>query len=98
MATSAQSTNSASPARMRARIGTDSGSTTSCWMATAELLERPALERDLEADVCVVGAGIAGLSTAYHLARAGRHVVVVDDGPVAGGETCRTTAHLTSAL
>jgi glycine/D-amino acid oxidase-like deaminating enzyme/nitrite reductase/ring-hydroxylating ferredoxin subunit len=67
-------------------------------MATAELLEPPPLERDLDTDVCIVGAGIAGLSTAYHLARSGRAVVVVDDGPIGGGETCRTTAHLTSAL
>jgi glycine/D-amino acid oxidase-like deaminating enzyme/nitrite reductase/ring-hydroxylating ferredoxin subunit len=80
------------------RVGTDSGRTTSCWMATADLLELEPIDRDLEAEVCVVGAGIAGLSTAYHLARAGRHVVVVDDGAVGGGETCRTTAHLTNAL
>ena len=48
--------------------------------------------------VCIVGAGIAGLSTAYHLARNGDRVVVVDDGAIGGGETGRTTAHLTSAL
>jgi glycine/D-amino acid oxidase-like deaminating enzyme/nitrite reductase/ring-hydroxylating ferredoxin subunit len=67
-------------------------------MATADLLERAPLERDLETDVCIVGAGIAGLSTAYCLAQSGRRVVVVDDGPIGGGETCRTTAHLTNAL
>jgi glycine/D-amino acid oxidase-like deaminating enzyme/nitrite reductase/ring-hydroxylating ferredoxin subunit len=58
----------------------------------------PPLTRDVRADVCVVGAGIAGLTTAYLLTKAGRSVVVLDDGPLAGGETCRTTAHLTSAL
>jgi len=50
------------------------------------------------ADVCVIGAGIAGLSAAYHLSRAGRKVVVLDDGPIAGGNTGRTTAHLASAI
>ena len=45
------------------------------------------------ANVCVVGAGIAGITTAYLLAREGKSVVVVDDGPVGGGETGRTTAH-----
>jgi glycine/D-amino acid oxidase-like deaminating enzyme/nitrite reductase/ring-hydroxylating ferredoxin subunit len=78
---------------------TDSGHTTSVWMATSE---EPAdagpLAADARADVCVVGAGIAGLTTAYMLAREGRDVVVLDDGPVAGGETGRTTAHLTCAL
>jgi glycine/D-amino acid oxidase-like deaminating enzyme/nitrite reductase/ring-hydroxylating ferredoxin subunit len=53
------------------------------------------LDRDLTCDVAIVGAGIAGLSTAYNLAREGLPVVVLDDGPPAGGETCRTTAHLT---
>ena len=48
--------------------------------------------------MCVVGAGIAGMTTAYLLARAGRAVVVIDDGPVGGGETGRTTAHLSNAL
>lgn len=49
-------------------------------------------------DVCIVGAGIAGLSVAYQLARAGKKVAVFDDGPVGGGNTGRTTAHLASVI
>ena len=46
-------------------------------------------------DVCVVGGGIAGLTSAYLLARAGKSVVVLDAKPkVAAGETRFTTAHL----
>lgn len=56
------------------------------------------LQTDLNADVCVIGAGIAGLTTAYLLAREGKSVIVLDDGPVGGGETGRTTAHLSTAL
>jgi glycine/D-amino acid oxidase-like deaminating enzyme/nitrite reductase/ring-hydroxylating ferredoxin subunit len=67
-------------------------------MATASVPSYPALAQDLDADVCIVGAGIAGLTTAYHLARAGQQVVVLDDGPIGGGESGRTTAHLTAAL
>ena len=52
----------------------------------------------LEADVCVVGAGIAGLTTAYLLAEDGKSVVVLDDGTIMGGESARTTAHLTTVL
>jgi glycine/D-amino acid oxidase-like deaminating enzyme/nitrite reductase/ring-hydroxylating ferredoxin subunit len=48
--------------------------------------------------VCIVGAGIAGLTTAYLTAREGRSVVVLDDGAIGSGETGRTTAHLTAAL
>ena len=76
----------------------DSGKTQSLWMDTAEVPQYPALMEDTTADVCVIGAGIAGLMTAYFLAREGKSVVVIDDGPIAGGETGRTTAHLSNAF
>src|SRR5688572_8144943 len=77
---------------------TDSGSTTSAWMTTADVPDFPPLTEDAECDVCIVGAGIAGITTAYTLTRAGKRVIVLDDGPVGGGETGRTTAHLSWAL
>ena len=43
-------------------------------------------------------AGIAGLSVAYTLVRAGGGVVVLDDGAIGRGMTGRTTAHLVNAL
>lgn len=76
----------------------DSGHTTSVWMDTTDVTDLPAVKQDIRTGVCIVGAGIAGMTTAYLLARAGRAVVVIDDGPVGGGETGRTTAHLTAAL
>ncbi len=77
---------------------TDSGRSVSVWMATGDVPEAKPLSENLEADVCIVGAGIAGMTTGYLLAREGKSVVILDDGPVAGGETCRTTAHITNAL
>jgi glycine/D-amino acid oxidase-like deaminating enzyme/nitrite reductase/ring-hydroxylating ferredoxin subunit len=56
------------------------------------------LTTDLDTDVAVVGAGIAGISVAYELTKAGRRVVVVDAGAVGGGMTSRTSAHLASAI
>jgi glycine/D-amino acid oxidase-like deaminating enzyme/nitrite reductase/ring-hydroxylating ferredoxin subunit len=76
----------------------DSGHTTSVWMGTTEVPQFQPLTQDVRANVCIVGAGIAGMTTAYLLARAGRAVVLIDDGPIGGGETGRTTAHLTAAL
>ncbi|MGH7562796.1 MAG: NAD(P)/FAD-dependent oxidoreductase, partial [Gemmatimonadota bacterium] len=65
-----------------------------------EVLMPPAepLREDLRVDVCLVGAGIAGISTAHRLIREGRSVAVLDAGPPGGGETSRTTAHLSSAI
>lgn len=78
---------------------TDNGATSSVWMtSTDNLPSHGPVDCDLSADVCVVGAGIAGLTIAYLLCQAGHNVVVIDDGPIAGGESCRTTAHLTHAL
>lgn len=56
------------------------------------------LNGNIEADVCIVGAGIAGLTTAYLLAKEGKSVVVLDDGEIGGTMTSRTTAHLANAL
>ncbi len=70
----------------------------SLWMATASVPNRASLQQSATADVCIVGAGIAGLTTAYLLAQAGRSVVLLDDGPIAGGQSQRTTAHLANAL
>ena len=76
----------------------DTGRTDSLWMATAPPRVLPPLAEDLRTDVCVIGAGIAGITTAYLLAREGRRVVVLEAGGVGGGETGRTTAHLSNAL
>lgn len=81
-------------------MNNDSGSNVSLWVATGEVAEQPQLKMDdvADADVCVVGAGITGLSVAYTLLQHGKSVIVLDDGPVGGGETGRTTAHLSNAL
>lgn len=76
----------------------ESGRNLSSWTEDVTITERRPLAEDAEADVCIVGAGIAGLSTAYMLAREGRRVIVLDDGPIASGETRRTTAHLSNAI
>jgi glycine/D-amino acid oxidase-like deaminating enzyme/nitrite reductase/ring-hydroxylating ferredoxin subunit len=75
-----------------------SGTTLSVWAATADTPSESSLNKNTETDVCIVGAGIAGLTTAYLLAREGKSVIVLDDGPIGGGMTARTTAHLTNAL
>jgi glycine/D-amino acid oxidase-like deaminating enzyme/nitrite reductase/ring-hydroxylating ferredoxin subunit len=72
---------------------TTNGSSTSIWHDTASVPVFPPLQGDTKADVCVIGAGIAGLSSAYLLSQQGLKVVVIDSIGVGAGETGRTTAH-----
>src|SRR5215472_4599527 len=79
-------------------MGNKTTGTASVWIDEHELREHAALASSLRTDVCIVGAGIAGLSVAYLLSREGKSVVVLEAGLIGHGETSRTTAHLSNAL
>ena len=68
------------------------------WPHGVRIPETTRLTSNETADVCVVGAGIAGLTTAYLLSKAGQDVVVLDDGAIGGGMTSATSAHLSTAI
>ena len=53
--------------------------------------ERPALNVDLDVDVCVIGGGLAGLTTAREIARRGWSVVVLEGRRVAWSASGRNT-------
>jgi ribulose 1,5-bisphosphate synthetase/thiazole synthase len=78
--------------------GESAGANRSFWERTAQKFSTAPLQQDMTTDVCVIGAGIAGVTTAYLAARENRDVVLVDDGPVGGGMTGRTTAQLVNAI
>jgi len=75
-----------------------SGSNLSYWIDSMEPLIFTPLKQNITTDTLVIGGGISGLSVAYCLAKAGKKVVVIEDGFVGSGETGRTTAHLVNAL
>jgi gamma-glutamylputrescine oxidase len=50
---------------------------------------RPALEGEATCDICVIGAGYAGLSTALHLAERGHKVIVLEAAKVGFGASGR---------
>ena len=58
---------------------------------------RPSLD-GARADVCVMGAGLAGMIAAYLLGRAGRSVIVIDEGPIGGLQGGFEAAHLASVI
>ena len=58
----------------------------------------PSIGNNVRADVCIVGAGIAGMTTAYLLAREGQSVVLIDKNQVGHGETSHASAHLSSEI
>ena len=54
--------------------------------------EHPALEGSVDADVCVVGGGIAGCSSALHLAERGMRVVLLEEHRIGWGASGRSGA------
>lgn len=70
---------------------------TTLWMNTESVPRQHTLQKNLDVDVCVIGAGIAGLTTAYLLLKEGYRVAVLESRHIAAGQTQRTTAHLTNA-
>jgi len=61
-------------------------------MNAAPVTPRAPLDRDLTVDAAIVGGGIAGIATAYALAREGASVVVLERGearPEGGGSARR---------
>lgn len=68
----------------------------SIWEQNSESIWTSELSNELDTDILVIGAGMAGILTAYFLSRRGAHCTVIDAGPVAGGFTKNTTAKITS--
>src|SRR5687768_1286701 len=77
---------------------TTSGSNISFWLDSMETIRFSPLTTNLKTEVVIIGGGIAGLSVAYCLVKAGKKVVLVEDGFIGSGESGRTTAHLVNAL
>jgi glycine/D-amino acid oxidase-like deaminating enzyme len=66
-----------------------------CWEATAPKTSHRSLDRNGEADVAIIGAGIVGLTTAYFLGKAGLSVAVLESRRIGRQVTGRSTAKIT---
>lgn len=68
----------------------------SLWLNTYEPVIYPALDREMSIDVAVIGAGIAGLTTAYLLKQRGVKVAVFEKNRIGDSVSGHTTAKITS--
>ncbi|WP_444659719.1 FAD-dependent oxidoreductase [Caproiciproducens sp. R2] len=68
----------------------------SIWSESCSFPKRDSLKNDIVVDTAVIGAGMAGLLTAYLLQKEGRNVAVLEAEQTAGGVTKNTTAKITS--
>jgi NADPH-dependent 2,4-dienoyl-CoA reductase/sulfur reductase-like enzyme len=66
--------------------------------ATERTQKFPTLRKNAKADVCVVGAGIAGLTTGYLLALEGKTVIIIDKNSVGQGDTVNTSAYFSNEI
>ncbi len=68
----------------------------SYWLSSTKKIEtEKQIDNNYIADVCIVGAGIAGLSTAYYLAKNGLKVIVIDKSGICKKTSGHTTAKIT---
>ena len=65
------------------------------WIDTAPIQKFPELQRNINVELLIVGAGITGITTAYLLKEAGSTVALIERERVASIDTGHTTAHLT---
>ena len=68
----------------------------SLWLNEKAKEKFPKLEKDLETQVCIIGAGIFGISTAYYLTQKGYNVTILERDRIANKVTGHTTAKITS--
>lgn len=66
------------------------------WNQTCRIPGRNPLPGDLDTEVAVIGAGLAGILTAFYLAREGKQVIVLEASSAGSGQTSGTTAKITS--
>ena len=74
-------------------LGASNGSPTSVGMGSATVPVFAPLSGDAETGVCVIGAGIAGLTGACLLAQEGQDVLLIDALGIGAGESSRSGAH-----
>ncbi|DBA83939.1 TPA: hypothetical protein ACH3X1_006435 [Trebouxia sp. C0004] len=72
------------------------GLSDNCWEQSKQKPKYPALNKNTEVDIVVVGAGIVGLTTAYNLTQAGKKVAVLEARVIGGGQSGKDTGEIST--
>lgn len=72
------------------------GNMKSYWIDSANIKEFPELDKDLKTEVCIIGGGITGLTTAYYLSKANVKTVLLEKDKICMQTTGKSTAKITS--
>lgn len=70
----------------------------SYWIESTQNLEKtyPKLSKDLEVDVCIIGAGLVGITSAYYLINSGLKTVILERDNICSHVSGHSTAKITS--
>ena len=69
----------------------------SLWIETTKnKINLKSLEGDEETEICVIGGGLFGLTTAYYLTKCGKKVIVLEKGEIGSKVSGNTTGKITS--
>ncbi len=72
----------------------------SLWLSNNEVLKninvKNELTEDITTDICIIGAGIFGLTCGYYLTKLGYKVTILEKSEIASKTTGHTTAKITS--
>lgn len=68
----------------------------SIWSQTCKIEPRKSLTQDRQAEIAVIGAGMAGILTAYQLKKEGKSPIILEAGRIGSGQTKNTTAKITA--
>ena len=66
------------------------------WLDTVNFPDYQTLNKNIEVDICIVGAGITGITLAYRLRDSGLKIALIDSDKVLHGSTAYTTAKVTA--
>ncbi|MBC7427366.1 MAG: FAD-dependent oxidoreductase [Bacteriovorax sp.] len=79
-------------------MNSKNGESVSVWFDQISMPQCMSLNEDIKTDVCIIGGGIAGLTTAYLLMKEGKKVCILEALELGSGQSGRTTAQFCNAL